>query len=127
MKKEAEVWVKYAKDDLKSMEVMWDARRYGPTAFYCQQLLEKILKAVIIEFVSKRPPKIHDLLRLATEAKLKLSKDWQKTLKLLTRHYFLVRYPDMVKEYTASRKKMEPIVEKTKEIYKWILEKFNQF
>lgn len=126
MKKETILWLNFAKEDLKNMEIMWDAYRYGPTAFYCQQLLEKIMKAVIVEFIDKRPPKIHDLLRLKEDSQIKLPENWDKTLKLLTRHYYLVRYPDMTKGYTGSRKKMEPIVEQTKEIYQWILKKFDQ-
>lgn len=126
MKKETKLWLDYAEDDLKSMEVMWNAHRYGPTAFYCQQTVEKIMKAAIIEFENQRPQKIHDLFLLEEKAKLNLPKKWEKTLKLLTRHYYTVRYPDLTKKYTGSRKKMEPIVKETKEIYQWILKKFNQ-
>lgn len=126
MKKETKLWLEYANEDLENMGVMWEARRYGPTAFYCQQVLEKLMKSAIVEFGNRRPPKIHDLLKLEEKSKLKLPKEWDKLLKLLTRHYYLVRYPDMTKKYTSSRKKMEPIVKQTKEIYQWILKKFDQ-
>lgn len=126
MKKETKIWLKFAKEDFENMEIMWESRRYGATAFYCQQTLEKLMKAIIVEFVNKRPPKIHDLLRLKEESRLDLPDKWEKILKLLTRHYYLVRHPDLVKSYTATRKKMEPILAQTKEIYQWILKKFNQ-
>ena len=126
MKRETRLWLKYAKEDFENMQIMWNAYRYNSTAFFCQQVLEKIMKAVIIEFANRRPPKIHDLLRLKKEGSLILPKKWEKILKLLTRHYYLVRYPDMVKAYTSSRKKMEPVIAETKEIYQWILRKFNQ-
>lgn len=126
MKKETKLWLDYAQDDLKSLEVMWKAHRYGPTAFYCQQALEKIIKAGIIEFANERPPKIHDLFKLNQKAGIKIPKKWHKIMKLLTRHYYLVRYPDMVKAYTGSRLKMTPIIKEVKELYQWLLKKFNQ-
>lgn len=127
MKKETKLWVDYAKDDLKSMKVMWEAHRYGPTAFYCQQMVEKLIKGLIVERVNKAPRKSHDLVRLLEDSKIKnFPKKWLPELKEMSRHYFRVRYPDLNKKFFSKREGVEEMVAAAKEIYKWLLKKLER-
>ncbi|MCL5675963.1 MAG: HEPN domain-containing protein [Patescibacteria group bacterium] len=71
--------------------------RYGAACFSSQQAVEKLLKAVIIN-KGKIHPKVHDLIKLAKDAEVESDKDKLVKLKLLTRHYWQVRYPDINKE-----------------------------
>lgn len=127
MKQEAKLWVDFARDDLKSMRVMWEAHRYGPTAFYCQQIVEKMLKAVITERGNKAPRKSHDLVRLLEDAKLAdFPKAWLAEIKEMGRHYFRVRYPDLGKRYYSRRDSIAKIMAVTGEVYLWLRKKLRK-
>lgn len=104
---------------------MWEAHRYGFTCFCCQQTLEAILKAAIVEIAKKEYPKIHDLPKLYVESGLKGGEKYLTTLDEITRHYYQVRYPDIVKR-KYSRKIAEETLENTKEIFQWIKKKLSR-
>lgn len=127
MKKETKLWLNYAEDDLKSLEVMWRAHRYGPTAFYCQQMIEKFLKGIIVEEKNRVPRKSHDLKRLLEDSGLKdFPKKWLSELKDMSLHYVRVRYPDLNKKFYSKRKEVKQMVIKAKEIYQWLLKKLKK-
>lgn len=126
MKEETKFWLNQSEEHLKDAIYLFEGRRYSATVYYCHQALEKILKAAIVEFKNKVPPKIHQLERLAKEAGLKLPKDWDEDLAEITRHYWRVRYPDFRRFVYTSKEKARPTFEKTKEVYQWILKKLNQ-
>ena len=44
---DADRWLKQANEDLATAKILFEAERYGPCAFYCQQAAEKALKAVL--------------------------------------------------------------------------------
>ncbi len=49
MKKEAELWVKYADENFRSAIVLLDSHLYNPSLQNAQQSIEKNLKALMIE------------------------------------------------------------------------------
>ena len=49
MKKDTEMWLRYADDNLKSAKVLLDSELYNPCLQNAQQAVEKYLKAVLIE------------------------------------------------------------------------------
>ena len=49
MRKDTEVWLRYADDNLKSTKVLLDSELYNPCLQNAQQAVEKYLKAVLIE------------------------------------------------------------------------------
>ena len=49
MKKEAELWVKYADENFRSAIVLLDSHLYNPSLQNAQQAIEKNLKALMIE------------------------------------------------------------------------------
>ena len=128
MKKETKLWLDHAKEDLKNLEVMWTAHRYGPTAFYCQQAVEKIIKAIIVEKKNQAPRKSHDLLRLLEDSGLldDFPKEWVPELKEMSRHYFRVRYPGLSKKFYSRREAVKKMLTIAKEIYSWFLKKLKK-
>lgn len=126
MKKEAKVWFNQAEEHFQDALYLYQGSRYSACVFYCHQALEKILKACIIEFANKVPAKIHQLEKIAAEAGLELSQNWQKDLAEITRHFWKVRYPDFRRYVYTNKKAAEPTLVKTKEIYQWISNKLNQ-
>ena len=61
MRKETENWWKQALSDFHKAEVLYKSNDYDGVAFYCQQTVEKSLKALYITKFKKNPPKVHDL------------------------------------------------------------------
>jgi HEPN domain-containing protein len=49
MRKDTEMWLRYADDNLKSTKVLLDSELYNPCLQNAQQAVEKYLKAVLIE------------------------------------------------------------------------------
>jgi len=126
VKKEAEVWFKQAEEHYKDALYLYEGRRYSACVFFCHQALEKILKACVVEFANKVPRKVHQLDSIARDAGLKLPKGWEEELAEITRHFWRVRYPDFRRYVYTNRASAQPTVEKTKEVYQWILNKLNQ-
>ena len=59
----AEVWLRHARDDLQSAEVLLAAKIYGMVCFHAQQAVEKGLKALLAA-AAYPIPRIHNLIRL---------------------------------------------------------------
>ncbi|MFZ4855038.1 MAG: HEPN domain-containing protein [Desulfuromonadaceae bacterium] len=49
MKKDTEIWLKYAEENIRSAEVLLESGIYNPSLQNSQQAIEKLLKAVLIE------------------------------------------------------------------------------
>lgn len=126
MKKEAEFWLNQAEEHYQDALYLYKGSRYSASVYFCHQALEKILKAAIVEFKNKVPPKIHQLERLASEVDFTLPKSWNEDLAEITRHFWRVRYPDFRRFTYSSKEKVRPTIDKTKEVYKWILARLNQ-
>lgn len=126
MKKETRFWLEQAKEHYKDALYLYEGSRYSASVYFCHQALEKILKAAIVEFRNRVPFKIHQLERLAQETGLKFPKRWHEDLAEITRHSWKVRYPDFRRFTYTNKRKVTPTVEKTKEVYQWVLKKLNQ-
>lgn len=49
MKKDTEIWLKYAEENLRSAEILLESGIYNPSLQNAQQAIEKSLKAALIE------------------------------------------------------------------------------
>ena len=115
-------WIEHSEYDLKTAEAMYKSRRYLYVTFMCQQAIEKILKAIITTISSEAPPKIHNLVRLAELAGIKMNLD-QKQIDLLaslTPFCIEARYADYQEKISklTKRKLAREYLSKTKELYK---------
>lgn len=126
MRQEAKLWVVQAEDDYQTAKAMLKTHRWGYACFCSQQVLEKIFKAAIIELANERPPKTHDLIKLAQDSTLKISKTQFRKLGEISKHYFRVRYPDMHKGFYTNDKVARETFKEMEKIYQWVLKKLNQ-
>lgn len=126
MKDESNVWLNQAKEHYDDALYLYEGSRYSMAVYCCHQALEKILKAAIVEFAGSTPPKIHNLDALARQTTLIFTTAWLEDLAEITRHFWRVRYPDFQQYVYVSKDKIQPTMDKTAEIYLWILKQFNQ-
>lgn len=95
-------WLKKAEEDeYAGGEILGGGRFPAPACFHFQQMVEKLLKGLLIRH--NRPfPKVHDLLELETllmdsEPEIRL---FHENLKLLNGYYVETRYPGDYPEFT---------------------------
>jgi len=84
--------------------------------------IEKLLKGLVIIKTNNEPPRVHDLERLAVLAKLSLTEDQTKHLKIITRFCMACRYPD--EKFAFYKKCTKDYTEKyyniCKELFLWL-------
>jgi len=95
-------------------------KRYSDSLFYGHIVLEKILKALIVQNTKNEAPKIHDLVELSKKAKLKLSLKEQTYLKIVNRFNMRTRYPDVKLNFykLCNLKYTKPHLDKIKNFYR---------
>ena len=49
MKKDTEIWLQYAQENIQSAEILMESGIYNPSLQNAQQAIEKLLKAVLVE------------------------------------------------------------------------------
>lgn len=119
------MWLKKAEENLSDAKYMFKGCRYAPTCFLCQQTLEVVIKAAIIERTDKPHPKVHDLVKLYKVAGLENMPKYLDFLDKTNRHYFQVRYPDFVKA-RYNRTIAKELLDKTEITYLWIKNQITQ-
>jgi len=122
MKEEIKRWVEQANADFDTAKVNLEGKRYYAAIQFCQQSLEKALKALWLKEVNKQFPYIHDLTFFMR--RLNLPKKFENICKDLTSAYAETRYPtDTIPLKKFSKQDAEEILEKTKGALEWIKEK----
>ncbi|MBU0693734.1 MAG: HEPN domain-containing protein [Candidatus Omnitrophica bacterium] len=116
-------WLKRARYDLDTAEAMFTTCRYLYVAFMCQQSLEKIIKAIIIE-MGGEALRIHNLVRLAELAAVYdlMPGEYQNFLADLTPFAIESRYGDYKRRLSEiiNEKMATTYLERSKEIFKWL-------
>ena len=115
-------WIESSDDDFDTMIDMYKSKRYGWSLFIGHLMIEKLLKAVYVNAKSDYPPFIHNLLRLAEKADLKLDNDRKEQLVTVTAFNINARYDDYKMSF---KKRCTPEftaewIYTLKELRKWI-------
>ncbi len=120
-----EYWLAMAERDYKTMLGLFKIKRYPESLFFGHIVLEKILKALVVQETKNEAPKTHDLVRLAEIAELKLPDEILEYLKIVNRFNMRTRYPDTKLEFhkCCDLKYTKDNVEKIKKIYKELCQK----
>ncbi|MEM1643560.1 MAG: HEPN domain-containing protein [Desulfurococcaceae archaeon] len=97
MRKEIELWIKAADEDLEDAEIALSKGRWFRAAFFSQQAVEKAFKALFFIVRREEPPHIHvvtELYMLLKESGFSLPKNSEEQLFILNKYYTITRYPD---------------------------------
>ena len=125
MSRESDNWHKIAKRDLKYARDNFGMSNYPLSIEKCHDALEKLLKAIIVANGNK-VQKIHDLLRLTSEALIdNLQLDIRTILDDMDSCYFTLRYPIDIDEVEEEfgKEKAENILKETNRIFLWLEKK----
>ena len=99
MEEEIKKWWKKSRDDLEKAKILYRNKKYDGAVFYCQQAVEKGLKA--LELKKKQSIKrIHDLVELGKE--VNLPENFLNYCKEITLSYIYARYPDVEEDKNIS-------------------------
>ncbi|MDP2168066.1 MAG: HEPN domain-containing protein [Thermodesulfovibrionales bacterium] len=122
MKKETLNWIASSEYDLNTAEHMLKSGRYLYVIFVCHLSIEKLLKAIISEDTGKLPPKAHDLIYLASLAKLQPPESNLDFIGKINSASVVTRYPeDLSMAVSAYPKEIaEDYLARTKEALSWL-------
>jgi len=127
MKKEELInyWKNTSDKDFNTMINLYNSKDYHWSLFIGHLVIEKLLKAIYIKNSKEnnQPPRTHDLLLIASRAKLNPSENQQDLLDKITTFNISARYPDYnhrfykkcTSEYTAER------IDEVKELRVWLM------
>lgn len=118
-------WIEMSDKDFNTMNNLHKSRDYHWSLFMGHLVIERLIKACIVNETKNHAPFSHDLLRLSVHAKMELPKeylDWLDTIttfNLNTRYdsYKQEFYKKCTDEYTTSW------IEKIKTLRSWIKQK----
>jgi HEPN domain-containing protein len=122
-------WVSLSRYDLNTAKAMLASRRYLYVLFTCQQAIEKIiekmLKALVVQNTRSFPPKIHDLVKLLTIAGIEAPEEKKEFLGKLNYYYLETRYPAELSEISKLIKRQIAldIFNETRKTLTWLKSK----
>ncbi len=116
-------WLEGAAHDLDAAESLFAAGKYDWCLFLGHLVLEKTLKAILVQKQSEKiPPKIHNLVKLAEKSSLELTDDQKIFLDEVNDFNLEIRYPDYKKVFYlhCSKEYTMENFNKIKEFYQWL-------
>jgi len=126
MKSVTRRWLEIAESDFDTAFYLFSGARYPQAVYYLCQAIEKLLKAIRIENTNDAPEKSHRLEHLTKRTGIAFTEEQMKELTLLSQHYSRVRYPDISQISYNTKKKVEPLMKRGKELYLWIKKQFKK-
>lgn len=124
VQKVTDFWLESAEDDLKTVEALWQSKRYHHCLFFCHLVVEKALKALVVKRTGEHALPIHDLLLLARKAGLELSSERREELSEINGFNIRARYDDYRREFykKATREYTQIWHRRSTEVFKWLRE-----
>jgi HEPN domain-containing protein len=104
MKNQVEYWLGLCDDDLLTARWLLEGGRLLHCGYFCHQIAEKSLKAVISSVTQTIPPKIHDLQKLAVHGGVfdSFSDEQLAMIDKLTPLQIEARYPEYKERIAAT-------------------------
>ena len=129
-KERADKWLAIVTEDMSVAELLFNNGHWLYTAFMCHQVIEKTLKAYWNVCRDDDPPFIHDHKRIAEGCGLysKMSEEQKNFLAMMRNKNIEARYQETKDSIarTLNRESTADILERTKQIYSWILQKLEE-
>lgn len=118
-------WEETAQQNYETMRALFQTKRYSDCLFFGHLLLEKILKALVVQTTKQQSPFIHDLVRLQELASVLLTDAEIALLNKVNDFNIRTRYPDYKLRFykQCTKKYTEDNLEQITELYKKLCQK----
>ena len=121
-------WLEIIAEDMSVAEDLFKTGHWLYTAFMCHQVIEKTIKAFWVATREDDPPYIHEHKRLAEGCGLyaEMTEEQRKFLTVIKQMNIEARYREFKSKLAANLNEeiCQQILEQTKEMHLWILQKF---
>jgi HEPN domain-containing protein len=96
MQSKVEYWLDLCYDDLATAQWLLEGKRLLHCGYFCHQIVEKALKAVVASTTGEIPPKIHVLQKLAVRGDIweDITTEQKELIKKLIPLQIEARYPE---------------------------------
>ncbi len=124
-KKLIKYWQETAEHDYKTMKSLFQSKRYDASLFFGHIVLEKILKALIVQSTKEHALFTHNLVRLAEISRIKLNNKEKDLLKKANEFNIEARYPEQKLEfyYICTKEYSEKYITEINNLYKKLCQK----
>jgi HEPN domain-containing protein len=92
--KQVDYWRRSSDEDFAAAESLMEKRHFRHSLFFTHLAIEKMLKAHVTKQTEDVPPRMHNLVRLAGIAAVKLDAEQQEFLREFGVYQLEGRYPD---------------------------------
>lgn len=92
-------WFISSQEKAKTAKTLYKNERYADCLFFAHLMIEKSLKALVVQTTKNHAPAIHNLNRLVEISKLKLTKQELSLLAFTNEFNMQARYPDEKLEF----------------------------
>lgn len=127
MKQKTKRWLPYVKADMEVAHVLISQKKKTRWTnvlilWHCQQAIEKLLKAVIVE-KEKELLKIHNLRRLREIGEVELPDEYFNLIIVLNKYYLQSRYPDLIYKALPNPTNIltQKLFQQTNSLHLWLL------
>jgi len=120
MRPEITRWIEQSKEEFDTAQSSYKNQKWFAVAFWCQQSVEKIFKALLILKKKQSPGTSHSLTFLGRE--IGIPKQHWNALRDLTKEYYLSRYPDATEDVpykTYTKEDAERFLKEAEEVIRW--------
>jgi HEPN domain-containing protein len=117
-------WKQTAAEDWQVATDLLLQKRWRYALFFAHLATEKILKAQVCRHTQDLAPRLHNLVRLAEVAEIRLPDDYLNILADLNPYNIEGRYPD---SYSPPLNEIEvqALMERTHQVYQWLAMQFD--
>ena len=128
IKNTIEYWLETAKHDYQTMEYLFKGKKYSESLFFGHIVLEKILKALVVNETRKQAPYTHNLVELEKISKIGLGKELIEFLNQVNDFNIRARYPEHKFAFykKCTLKYTKDNLEEIKNMYKNLCQKLKQ-
>ena len=120
IRKQVAYWREGAREDWTVAQELIDHSRVRHALFFAQLALEKVLKAHICRRINDLAPRIHNLVRLAELAEIRLRQEQVDVLAEMNAFNIEERYPESLTPVPTPLE-ARTYITRAKEVFEWLM------
>ncbi len=94
IEKQIDYWRKTSEDNIETVGILIDNKKYLEGLFFCHLSIEKILKALVVKETKQFPPKSHNLDYLRKLSAIEVSEEYRLFMAVLMKYQLEFSYPE---------------------------------